>query len=138
MGSALDNVQVADNGIRGYHGDGLFLSVNNDGADVGSKAVGGHQCGDCHEGYAQLIGAVTAKVHKGSGAHDNNNIGLTLQLGHHVLDHALLGMESLGLQHDLLIGLHMHHGGQVIGVGIVYDCAEAGQPAIIHILVEVV
>ena len=137
-GGALDNIQIADHSVGGDHGDGFLLTVNNDGANVGGKAVRGHQRGNGHKGNAQLIGAVAAKVHQSTGANHHDHIGLALQPGHHILNHALLGMESLSLQDNLLVRLHVDHSGQMIGVGVVDHGAEAAKTAIVHILIEVV
>ena len=45
-------------------------------------------------------------------------------------------MQALGLQHDLLIGLHMDHAGQIVGIGIIDDDAMSGKAAVFHVLFE--
>ena len=46
-------------------------------------------------------------------------------------------MQSLCLKDYFLVGTDMVHGGQVIGVRIIDDSAEAGEAAVVHVFVEI-
>lgn len=59
-------------------------------------------------------------------------------LAHHVLDHALFGVQALGVEDDLLIGAHMLERREIVGIRIVNDGALAGQTDLVHVLVELV
>ena len=135
-GRTGDDVDVADDGIRRLHGDGLLLTVNDDGADIGGEAVGGDDGGDGDKGDAELPCAVAAEVHQGAAADDDDIIRLALKPGHHVLDKTLLTVQTLRLKDYFLICADMVHGGKIIGVGIIYDGAEAAETAVVHVFVE--
>ena len=61
-----------------------------------------------------------------------------VELAHHVLDHALFGVEPLGVEDDLLIGAHVSERRQVICVRVIDDGALAAQTDLVHVLVELV
>ena len=136
-GRAGDDVDVADDSVRRLHGDGLLLAVDDDGADVRGEAVGGNDGGDSDKGDAELPCAVTAEVHQRTAADNDDVVGLALKHGHHVLDETLFAVQSLCLKDYLLVGTDMVHGGQIIGVRIIDDSAEAGKAAVVHVFVEI-
>jgi len=103
---------------------------------ISGKTVGGDDGGDGHEGDAQLPGAVAAEVHQRAAAHDHHIVGLALKALHAVLDQALFAVQALGLQHDLLVGLHVHHAGQIVGVGVIDHRAVAGETRVLHVPVK--
>ena len=137
QGRAGDDVQVADNERRRLHGDGLFLPVDDDRADIGREAVGARQRRHCDERDAEMVGRVAAEVHDRAGADRDDDVRM-VELAHHVLDHALFGVQALGVEDDLLIGAHMPERREVVGIRIVNDGALAGQADLVHVLVELV
>ena len=137
QGRAGDNVQVTDDERRRLHGDGLFLPVDDDRADIGREAVGTRQRRHRDERDAEVVGRVAAKVHDRAGADRDNDVRV-VELAHHVLDHALFGVQALGVEDDLLIGTHMPERREVVGIRIVNDGALAGQADLVHILVKLV
>ena len=84
-----------------------------------------------------MVGRVAAEVHDRAGADRDDDVRM-VELAHHVLDHALFGVQALGVEDDLLIGAHMLERREVVGVRIVNDGALAGQADLVHILVELV
>ena len=54
-GRAGDDVDVADDSVRRLHGNGLFLAINDDGADVRGEAVGGNDSRDGNKGDAAFL-----------------------------------------------------------------------------------
>ena len=137
QGRTGDHVQVADDERRSLHGDGLFLTVDDDRADVGRKAVGARKRRHGDERDAEMVRRVAAKVHDRAGADRDDHIRM-VKLAHHVLDHALLGVQALGVEDDLLIGAHMLERRKIIRVRVIDDSALAGQADLVHILVELV
>ena len=119
------------------HGDGLFLSVDDDRADVGREAVGARQRRYGDERDAEVVGRVAAEVHDRARADRDDDVRM-VKLAHHVLDHALFGVQALGVEDDLLIGAHMLERRKVIRVRVIDDSALAGQANLVHILVELV
>ena len=136
-GRAGDDVDVADDSVRRLHGNGLFLAINDDGADVRGEAVGGNDSRDGNKGDAELPCAVTAEIHQRAAADNDDVVGLALKHGHHILDETLFAVQSLRLKDYFLICADMVHGGQVIGVRIIDDSAEAGEAAVVHVFVEI-
>ena len=84
-----------------------------------------------------MVGRVAAKVHDRAGTDRDDDVRM-VELAHHVLDHALFGVQALGVEDDLLIGAHMLERREVVGVRIVNDGALAGQADLVHVLVELV
>ena len=137
QGRAGDDVQVTDDERRRLHGDGLFLSVDDDRADIGREAVGTRQRRHRDKRDAEMVGRVAAEVHDRAGADRDDDVRM-VELAHHVLDHALFGVQAIGVEDDLLVGAHMLERREVVGVRIVNDGALAGQADLVHVLVELV
>ena len=120
--SALDDVQVGNDKGRGFHGNGLFLAVEDHRADAGGKAVRTGKCRDCHKGDTKLVCGVAAEVHDGACTEGDQHLR-GLEFGHHILNQDIFRTQPLCRQDDFLISLDMFPFSQGIDVAVVDDRA---------------
>ena len=134
-GRAGDYIQVRYDQRRGRHGYRALVTVYHHRAHVRREPVGTRERRYRHEWDAHVEGVIARKVHERAAADGDDDVRV-FQLGYDALDEAFFRVQSLRLEHYLLVGPDVDHAGQVVCIGIVEHGAAACQPALLHAAVE--